>query len=243
MYGVSTFCLHREPLDSALEKLAGITDCVEVMDEGLHFLETTEPLESHSFLYFIHAPSRGVNIASLLEPIRRASVEVLAQTFALAGEIGADVVIHPGYYAWLEERDRAAAMFQRSLHELVAAAEECSVSFFIENMGNWEYFFLRSCDDLALTDGIGLALDVGHAHLNGCLSEFLTHPVAHFHLHDNKGDRDTHQPIGTGTIDFSAVMSAVRKNNVVPIIEVETLEGVHASIIALGKIDGAARQV
>jgi len=241
MFGVSTYCLHREPLSRALEKLAPVTDCVEVMDEGLHFLESAEPLESYSYVYFIHAPARGVNIASIHEPIRRASVTVLTETFAIAAEVGADVVIHPGYYAWLEERDRAVERFRQSLSELTAAAADLSVTFFVENMGDWEYFFLRSCEDLPLIDGIGLALDVGHANLNGCLDGFLAHPAAHYHLHDNDGTGDTHSPVGTGTIDFSAVMDAVERDNVIPIVEVETFDGVTASIAALEAIDAAAR--
>lgn len=241
MFGVSTYCLHHEPLSFALERLAPITDCVEVMDDGLHYLESAEPLESYSYRYFIHAPSRGVNIASLLEPIRRASVEVLTQTFAVAAEVGAGVVIHPGYYAWVEEREQAVERFRRSLSELTRAAEDLSITFFVENMGNWEYFFLRTCDDLPLIDGIGFALDVGHANLNGCLDCFLTHPVAHFHLHDNKGIEDTHSPVGDGTIDFSAVMEAVRRSGATPIVEVETFEGVTASISALEAIDAAGR--
>ena len=240
MFGISTYCLHREPLSTALETLASVTDCVEVMDEGLHFLESAEPLQSYSYRYFIHAPSRGVNIASILEPIRRASIEVLTGAFAIAAEVGADVVVHPGYYAWSEERARATERFQQSLAELATAAEDLSVTFFVENMGNWEYFFLRSCEDLPLIDGLGLALDVGHANLNGCLDCFLAHPAAHFHLHDNDGTEDTHSPVGAGTIDFVAVMDAVRRNRVTPIIEVETLDGVTASITALTAIDAAA---
>lgn len=242
MFGVSTYCLHHEPLSTALEKLAPITDCVEVMDDGLHFLESVEPLESYSYRYFIHAPSRGVNIASLLEPIRRASVEVLMQAFTVAAEVGAGVVIHPGYYAWVEEREPAVEKFRQSLSELTLAAEDLSVTYFVENMGNWEYFFLRSCDDLPLIDGIGLALDVGHANLNGCLDCFLAHPAAHFHLHDNDGTDDTHSAIGEGTIDFSAVMEAVRRSGTTPIVEVETFDGVTTSISALTAIDAAGRR-
>jgi sugar phosphate isomerase/epimerase len=211
------------------------------MDDGLHYLESAEPLESYSYRYFIHAPARGVNIASLLEPIRRASVEVLTQAFAVAAEVGAGVVIHPGYYAWVEERESAVERFRRSLSELTRAAEDLSVTFYVENMGDWEYFFLRTCDDLPLIDGIGLALDVGHANQNGCLDCFLTHPAAHFHLHDNDGTDDTHSPVGEGTIDFSAVMKAVRRSGATPIIEVETFEGVTASIPALAAIDAAVR--
>ncbi|MFA5613032.1 MAG: sugar phosphate isomerase/epimerase family protein [Methanoculleus sp.] len=239
MFGVSTYCLNHEPLPVALERLAPITDCVEVMDEGLHFLENTETLESYSFLYYIHAPARGLNIASILEPIRRASVEVLTQTFSIAAEVGADVVVHPGYYAWHQERERAAGKFQQSLNELKVAADDLSVTFFVENMGNWEYFFLRTPEDLPLIDGIGFVLDVGHAHLNGCLDEFLAHPAAHFHLHDNDGTDDSHDTVGAGMIDFVAVMDAVRRNNVIPIVEVGTFEGVTASIATLEAIDAA----
>ncbi len=99
------------------------------------------------------------------------------------------------------------------------------------------YFFLRTPDELPLIDGIGFALDVGHANLNdGSLPGFLAHPIAHFHLHDNDGGKDTHSTVGEGTIDFRAVMDAVRKNNVIPIVEVDTFDGVLASIEVLRKL-------
>ena len=58
MFGVSTFCLHNLPLPEALEKLAAITDRIEVMDDGPHFLETAEPLLSFSGHFSIHTPCR-----------------------------------------------------------------------------------------------------------------------------------------------------------------------------------------
>jgi sugar phosphate isomerase/epimerase len=233
MFGVSSFCLHQEPLDRALDRLSTITDCVEVMDEGLHFLESADPLENYDFSYYLHAPSRGVNIASLLEPIRKASVEVIVQSFSIAAEVGAGVVVHPGYYAWREERERAEAGLAQSLRELAEAAREHSIRYCIENMGNWEYFFLRFPDEISLLDGTDLALDVGHANLNGCLPGFLDASFTHTHIHDNDGLQDLHTAVGTGTIDFSAVMRAVRKNGAMPIVEVETLEGTIQSIEAL----------
>ena len=97
MLGISTLCLHHEPLPQALEKLAAVTGYIEVMDEGLHRLETSEPLLSCSCMFSIHAPCRGTNLASLLEPIRRASVVVMEECFAIAAEVNAPVVVHPGY--------------------------------------------------------------------------------------------------------------------------------------------------
>ncbi|MDI6719305.1 MAG: sugar phosphate isomerase/epimerase family protein [Methanomicrobiales archaeon] len=233
MFGISTYCLHESPLPLALDTLAGITEYVEIMDEGYHFLDSSELLEKYSLHYAIHAPSRGVNIASLLEPIRKASLEVIVQCFRIAADVSASVVVHPGYFAWREERDRAAVQLKRSLAELDAAAGDLSIRYFVENMGNWDYFFLRTPEELELLGGAGFALDVGHAHLNGCLPAFLAFPIQHFHLHDNNGREDQHLPVGAGSIDFRTVMDAVRRNSAVPIVEVSTLEGTLASLRAL----------
>jgi len=230
MFGVSTFCLHEIPLPDALDRLSGITDYIEVMDEGLHFLKSAELLHSCSTRFSIHTPCRGTNIASLLEPIRRASIEVMKECFVIAAEVNAPLVIHPGYFAWAEERDKAEQQMKRSLNDLNHLSQEYSVPFFIENMGNWEYFLLKTPGELPLIGNTALALDVGHAHQNKCLSEFLRYPAGHYHLHDNRGKEDSHDAVGAGSINFKDVMSAIRKTPIVPIIEVSTYDGVLRSI-------------
>ncbi len=230
MFGVSTFCLHQESLISALDKISSISDYIEVMDEGLHYLESAEPLMSYSKKFSIHAPSRGTNIASLLEPIRKASVEVISQCFRIAAEVNAGVVIHPGYFAWAEERKKAERQLKISLSDLSDFSSEYSVQYYIENMGNWDYFFLKTPEELSLIGDTPFALDVGHAHQNHCLREFLAVPAGHYHLHDNLGKEDSHLAIGEGSIDFKPVIRAVQKNRITPVIEVSTLEGVLKSI-------------
>ncbi|MDD1689288.1 MAG: sugar phosphate isomerase/epimerase [Methanoregula sp.] len=236
MFGVSSFCLHQLPLADALEKISTITDRIEVMDEGLHYLESAELLRSYDHHFSIHAPSRGTNIASRLETIRRASVEVMSQCMKIAAEVGGGVVIHPGYYAWAEEREKSEQQLVRSIGELKKISEEYSVRFFIENMGNWEYFLLKTPEELPLIGDAPFALDVGHAHQMRQLDAFLMHPAAHYHLHDNAGKEDSHWAVGDGTIDFSDVMNAVRKSGVEPIIEVATYDGVVKSIERLNAL-------
>jgi len=237
MFGISTFCLHQESLTTALDRISSISDHIEVMDEGLHFLENREPLLSYSTHFYIHAPCRGTNIASLLEPIRRASVEVIEQCFLIAAEVNAGVVVHPGYFAWAEERTKAERQLVRSMADLTGLANEYSISYFIENMGNWDYFFLKTPDELSLIGDTPFALDVGHAHLNSCLAEFLRLPAGHYHLHDNNGKEDSHVGVGEGTIDFEPVMKAIQKNKVMPVIEVATFEGVLKSIQTLNMLN------
>jgi len=236
MFGVSTYCLHGEPLDVALEQLSGITNMVEVMDEGYHYLEDTSVLENYSLNYFIHAPYHGINIASLFETVRRASIEVTLDCFSVAAEIGAKIIVHPGYYAWEHERKAALRQFNKSLRELTIAAEDLSLAFYFENMGDMDYFFLRTPDELDLLEGTGFALDVGHANLNHCLPAFLETTIDHMHIHDNRGKKDSHSAIGDGDIDFKDVIAALRYNHAVPILEVATYDGVLRSIATLEQL-------
>ena len=236
MTGVSTICMIDRSLDAALETISGITDTIEVMDDGPHFLNTTEPLESFSTKFSLHAPSRGVNLASLLEPIRRASIEVMDQVFTIAAEVNAPVVIHPGYYAWVSERDRAESCLRQSLKDLTRLSNERGVRFFVENMGNWEYFFLKTPDEIGLIESCGFAFDVGHANQNHCVEKFLECQIDHVHLHDNKGDMDAHLAIGQGNIDFTPVLRKIEESGVNPVIEVATFDGVVESIRALERM-------
>ena len=140
----STHCVSTLPLDEALEALAPHTSHVELMNDGRHYIDTAESLLSHSFTYSIHAPARSVNIASVLEPMRKAAVEIICDSIELAVSANAKtVVFHPGYYAFTEEYEKAVSALQRSLSAISAYAEDAGVSACVENMGNWGYFFLK----------------------------------------------------------------------------------------------------
>ena len=227
--GISTYCLIGRPLEEALDVLSGITDLIEVMDEGLHFIRDPAVLESYSQDFVIHAPYHGMNIASLFEAIRKASIEVMTDCFATAAEIGAPVVVHPGYYAWEQEKRESDRQFKKSLQELHDAATDLSLTFWFENMGDMNFFNLRIPRDIALIENTGLALDTGHANLNHCLPGFLERDFSHVHLHDNNGRKDTHSPVGEGTIDFFPVIAALRRTGATAVLEVKDFEGVMQS--------------
>jgi sugar phosphate isomerase/epimerase len=61
---------------------------------------------------------------------------------------------------------------------------------------------------------IGRTLDLGHAHINSHLEEFLRQPfdrVFNIHLHDNLGAEDQHLPVGEGTIRWGAVLPRIAR--------------------------------
>jgi sugar phosphate isomerase/epimerase len=236
MIGISTFCLSDTPLDAALVRLLEVTERIEIMDEGLHVLPGTDLLESYPAHYSVHAPFHGLNIASVFEPIRRASIGILSDCLSAAAAIDAPVVIHPGYFAWANEREAALRQFRQSCNDLAAAAREYSAAFSFENMAGMNFFLLRTPDDLAGAGDLGLTLDVGHAYLNGCLPAFLAGPFCHLHLHDNNGKTDSHSPVGEGTIDFLPVLAAMQERNASAVVEVSTFDGAVASMRALERM-------
>jgi len=233
MIGISTYCLIEEPLSVALDRLSGLTGLIEVMDEGPHFVDNTELFESYSGDFILHAPYHGMNIACIFESVRKASVEVMTDCFARAAEIGAAVVLHPGYFAWAQEREQADRQFEKSLAELSNAAHDLSVVFSFENMGDMNFFNLRTPEDLAIIQGHPFTLDVGHANLNRCLPAFLETHFTHLHIHNNDGKRDTHSPVGEGNIVFPSVMDAMRREHATAIIEVKQFDGAVSSLRAI----------
>lgn len=231
MPGISTCCLMDESLPAALDHLAPLTDLIEVMDEGPHLITDTGLFTGYTQKFVIHAPFHGVNIASLFEPIRAASVLVTTDCFRRAAAIGAaGIVVHPGYYAWAQEQKAADGQFKKSLRELNSAAREHAVTFWFENMGNMNFFNLRTPEQLPLIGRTGLALDTGHANLNGCLEEFLKIPFCHMHIHDNTGKADTHSAIGEGNIDFMPVFRALGRTGATAVLEMKDFSAVKTSL-------------
>jgi sugar phosphate isomerase/epimerase len=231
MIGVSTSCLADVPLEHALDVLYDITDTVEIVGDGLHYMDNSDIADCFDFRYFVHAPSRGVNISSQLEIIRKASVAVIRQCAGIASGIGAEkVVVHPGYFSHIMQRDIGIFQLEKSLVELEEISGEYCVTFMIENMPEWNYFLLKRPEELSLIDGFEFVLDVGHANINSCLEEFLEVPISHFHLHDNFGKEDSHLAPGKGNIDFDPVFDAIEKNDVPGIIEVNTLESAKSGL-------------
>jgi sugar phosphate isomerase/epimerase len=76
-------------------------------------------------------------------------------------------------------------------------------------------------------------IDVGHAHTNDAVKEFLQadFQVAHHHLSDNDGRRDQHLPIGKGTIEWDQLREINKA-----IIELNDYEAVKESRDALTRV-------
>lgn len=167
-------------------------------------------------IHFIH---RGIDLGAHEEGARSRFLVQLQETVRLAGRLDAKViVVHLGYVtrpAPLQElpaaRQEARALALDTLRKVVPLAEAEGVLLCVENLhlrpnevllSYQEYVdFVRAVDSPALA----LTLDFGHAHVSGGIDKAIATLgplVRHLHIHDNTGERDTHEEIGRGTIPF-----------------------------------------
>jgi sugar phosphate isomerase/epimerase len=234
MLWISTTCMRETPLDIALESLGSLTRGVEIVDEGLHRIPAVSLLESFPYKYMIRLPQREINPASILEPVRQASVAVITERFELASEIGAEVVVDPGFVSSKSDLSHAKRQLARSCVDIIHAADEFGIRFLFRNMGKKEGNMVRYPEDINLITQIPLALDIGHAHVNGCLPKFLHEAASRcYYLYDCREFSEEHLEIGRGTIHFDQVAASMFANGARGIIDAPTFRAAHNSLIAL----------
>jgi len=150
----------------------------------------------------LHASAgREKNWGSQREYERLAGLELVRNRIIMASELGSDVIVmHPPSASTPD-------LFRRSLDDLMLFAREHGVRLAIENlvgsMAETEAILSEYPPDY-----LGLCYDSGHANISGdeldCLERMKDRLIA-VHLHDNDGTGDQHNPLFSGTIDWSAL--------------------------------------
>lgn len=164
----------------------------------------------------IHPATVAINLAHQDETIRKVSRQAHLDALELARELGArHVVVHPGfrsspdfplYSAWRHASEAVEELSQIALREGLLLGLE-NVGYNETSLFNQEeyIFFVEQFDPQCA----GYLIDTGHAHLDGwnlpdLIKQAQPRLVA-MHLHDNRGDGDSHLPVGEGTIPWTAI--------------------------------------
>jgi sugar phosphate isomerase/epimerase len=164
--------------------------------------------EAHGVLFTVHAPWQA-------NPLHPDGPPLLARSIDFARDIGA-VLVNLHLYT-----DDGASGFARALVPVVREAAAAGVRLSVENTphttpSDFNETFARLRDLGAGPEQVGMCLDIGHANLcaatHGDYVRFLDElspevPILHAHVHENRGDRDSHLTLFTGPAgeDDSAV--------------------------------------
>jgi sugar phosphate isomerase/epimerase len=246
--GVSTlFCLGK-PFKKMVKHITKTAvKHVEIVDEGLHALnkksasKLKELAHSYGLKFSVHAPFADINIASPSKCILKAMLKRLEKSIKFTSEIEALVwVFHPGLKTGISMFYPEVDWFQncKTAKALYDIAEEYGVEIAIENVPEPYPFLMKNVEHFRrfyndVNEEIGIALDVGHANLNGQVELFLkTFPekIVHIHAHDNGGKDDEHLGVGRGTVNWDRFAELLRQVSYNKIVVVESVEHVQESV-------------
>ncbi|MEM2105115.1 MAG: sugar phosphate isomerase/epimerase [Candidatus Bathyarchaeia archaeon] len=246
--GLSTLhCLGRPFAQMTKKIVEAKVRYIEVVDDGLHALDNHKVSalknlgESHSLKYSIHAPFADINIASPSNFMLKAMIKRLEKSIANANSLEAYMwVFHPGLKTGISMFYPNADWAQNceTASFLSKIAEDYGVKIAIENVPEPYPFLMKSVAEFErfykeVNEPIGLALDVGHANLNGQIEQFLTRfadKIAHLHVHDNDGQEDQHLGVGYGTVNWESFASLLNKVRFNGVVVVESIEHVLESV-------------
>lgn len=190
-----------------------------------------------------HAPFEDVWPGARDEEARRLSVRRLRQAIALAPVFRPlGIVVHGGYSEWLFDfaPDKWLEPARRSFSEIAEAAEGAGVDIFVENVFDEVPDHLLRLREVVGSPRLLVCFDPGHATLFSRLplqkwAEAFGPSIREMHVHDNRGMRDDHLPVGEGSINFRGVILAVDDAGARPILTVEPhrVEHFHRAVTSL----------
>ena len=190
------------------------------LDNPAHVKRIDEVLESTHLKASVHAPYSDLNLATLNYPIWRESVKQVCTCVARASAWTDRVTIHPGWLSPVGKMMPGRAWDQQktALREIGQCAVEHGVRACLENMIGIKEFLCRRPEELAGMidgiEGIGMTIDIGHAHTVGAVRDFLPYlkSASHLHVHDNHGESDEHLAVSEGTIPWAVVGPCIARD-------------------------------
>lgn len=176
-----------------------------------------------------HAPFNDINPGARDEEARRLAARRLRQAVVAAAPFRPlGIVMHGGYSDWLYDfnPDEWLAGAVRTFSETAEIAERSGVDLFVENVFDDVPDHLLRLLSAVGSKRMGFCFDPGHAALFSRLSlpewaGAFGPALREIHVHDNRGRRDDHLPVGEGSIDFRGVLQAVADAGTPPVLTVE----------------------
>ncbi|MDD2438936.1 MAG: sugar phosphate isomerase/epimerase [Methanosarcinaceae archaeon] len=194
----------------------------EIVQEGSQCLDSRtlqkvrNIYETTNLELTLHLPFSDMNLAGLNPCIRGEVLRQMKHYLSLASDFVNLAVVHPGYLSpyGAQIPQKACQTNLESLRELCEFAADFGILIAVENMPAYPKIFGKYPDEIfemleAIGSyNVGFTFDVGHANTVGLIDDFLGQlgaRISHVHIHDNRGERDEHLPLGEGTVDWASV--------------------------------------
>lgn len=170
----------------------------------------------------VHCKWRN-EISSSIESMRQKACECIFEDIEIAYQMSAPLIVHGTIDASFKtEKDahpNALQDFKNSFEKIHQRALLKNVELWIENLPSNEAAIFTNNDEyktiLNAFENVKFVYDIGHGNIgNNPISTFeIFHKkIVALSLSDNDSFRDTHEPLGTGTIDFTRLIEMIKLN-------------------------------
>ncbi|MDA8121929.1 MAG: sugar phosphate isomerase/epimerase [Deltaproteobacteria bacterium] len=190
-----------------------------------------------------HAPFEDICPGARDEEARRVASRRLRQAIELAPLFHPrGIVVHGGYSGWIYDFDPLKWLepARRTLGEAMESAEKTGVDLFLENVFDEVPDHMLRLAEAIGSKRLGFCLDPGHAALFSGIPvhkwvEAFGPELRELHVHDNRGTRDDHLPVGEGSVNFGGILHAALDAGAFPILTLEPhrIEHFHRGLAAL----------
>lgn len=182
-----------------------------------------------------HAPFEDIWPGARDEEARLLASRRLRQAIRLAPVFRPrGIVVHGGYFGWIFDFDpeKWIEPARRTFGEALDEAEKAGVDLFLENVFDEVPDHLLRLKETIGSKRLGFCCDPGHAALFSRIPvhkwlEAFGADLRELHLHDNRGTRDDHLPVGEGSINIRGVLHAALDAGASPLLTLESFRREH----------------
>ena len=158
----------------------------------------------------LHAPFNELFPCAIDKKARALASDRYRQTIALAKNYGAKkVVIHGGYNPWIYYPvwyvEQSILFWEEFLKD--DPGVEIVLENVLETDPQWLLDIVKGVDN----ENLKMCLDIGHVNAYSPIDlmdwlETCAPCISHFHIHNNDGTQDRHNPLNDGTMDIKAFL-------------------------------------
>lgn len=175
---------------------------------------------------FVHSCSWDLNMASMNEGIRRASVAEIKKSIDLACLIDAyEITVHPGHETICYMQDMYYEKMYASLKDILKYAKEKNIDVSLEIMEEIPKEFVTSYSEMMkvtkeLSAQFFYTLDIAHCNSEKVIEDTLSEAsrISKFHI-SNRTQNKLHTPLDEGIYDFTKVLKKLSEYDTPMVIE------------------------
>ncbi|MBN1695246.1 sugar phosphate isomerase/epimerase [candidate division WOR-3 bacterium] len=179
-------------------------------------------IENFSGRISVHGPFVGIRYTYNDYLLKEAVKKRMQKTYEMAKKLKPEIlVVHSGISEDIKKWELEKLWLEETINfwkSEIKKYEKEGIKIVIENLVEESPDILIKLCDAVNSDFFALCLDIGHMNVFSNLSpsdwvKKMYNRLQYVHLHDNKGKKDEHLPVGKGNIDFDNFFNSIKNKN------------------------------